>query len=110
MTKPKTESQKIKEEFVRLRDFNSMVFNYNSSRANNPGLKSHPDWQILTPKLNIVYIETKIGSDSLKPEQIVTGKRLSAIMGIPGSRVYYYLCRDSATAKKISDEILRGEL
>lgn len=105
-----TESQKIKAEFVRLRKFNCIVFNFNNNKYNNAGITGVPDWIILTPKLNIVFTEVKIGGDTLKPEQIITGKRLSAIMGIPNSRVYYYLCRDSATAKKISDEILTGKL
>lgn len=105
-----TESQKIKAEFVRLRSYGGIVFNYNSNRANNPGLKAHPDWLILTPKLNIVFVEVKLGKDSLSTDQLRVARRLSSVMALPQSRVHYFLCRDSSVAKQISDQILRGEL
>jgi hypothetical protein len=106
----KTESQLIKEEFVRLRKFNSIVFNFNSNKYNNAGLTGFPDWVILTPKLNIVFIEIKIGKDSLREEQKTVLKRLSSMMGLPHSRIYYFLCRGSKEAKQIGENVLTGKL
>ena len=106
----KTESQLIKDEFVRLRKFNSIVFNYNSNRANNAGLTGHPDWMILTPKLNVVFIEVKIGKDSLRDEQKAVLNRLSSVMGLPASRVHYFLCKTHQESKLISDGILNGKM
>mgnify|MGYP001012610474 CR=1 FL=1 len=49
------ESKGIKDSFVRLRKLGHIVFNFNSSRANNPGIKGHPDWLVITKKYNLVY-------------------------------------------------------
>ena len=105
-----TESQEIKQAFIRLRKFDCIVFNFNSNKYNNAGLTGFVDWLILTPKLNVVFIEVKIGKDSLKIEQQAVLKRISSIMGLPSSRVLYFLCRDAQEAKQISDKILTREI
>lgn len=106
----KTEPQLIKEEFVRLRKFSSIVFNFNNNKYNNAGLTGFPDWVVLTPKLNVVFIEVKIGKDSLKDEQRAVLNRLSSIMGLPLSRVHYFLCKTHQEAKRISEGILNGKM
>ena len=105
-----TESQEIKKALIRLRDFNCIVFNFNSNRPNNAGLAGHPDWLILTPKLNAVYLEVKIGKDSLSDAQKAVLNRLSSVMGLPHSRVIYSLCKSSKEAKQISDRIISREI
>lgn len=105
-----TTSQKIKAEFIKLRKFNSIVFNFNSNKPNNAGLTGFVDWLILTPKLSLVFCEVKIGHDKLKPEQEAVLNRLSSIMGLPHSRVHYFLVRDEKQAKLISDKILAREI
>ena len=105
-----TESQEIKKALIRLRDFNCIVFNFNSNKPNNPGLAGHPDWLILTPKLNVVYIEVKIGKDSLSDIQKWVLNRLASVMGLPHSRVIFSLCKSSKAAKRISDQIISREI
>ena len=105
-----TESKAIKDSFVRLRKFGHIVFNFNSSRANNPGIKGFPDWLIITRNYNLVFIEVKIGKDKLKIEQEVVIRKLANMMGIPGSRVNVFICKDKKMADNISDQILKGEL
>ena len=105
-----TESQQIKEAFVKLRDFGNIVFNFNSNIPNRAGIKGHPDWEILTKKLNVVFVETKIGRDTIKPDQKPVLERLSSIMGMPNSRVYYYIVKTSKDAENIQKDILNGKL
>ena len=105
-----TESKAIKDSFVRLRKFGHIVFNFNSSRANNPGIKGFPDWLIITKKYNLVFIEVKIGDDKLRKEQSVIVDKLANIMGIPNSRIDVFICKDKKMADNISDQILKGEL
>jgi len=107
-----TESQQIKDAFVKLRDFGHIVFNFNSNIPNRAGIKGHPDWEILTKKLNVVFVEVKIKEtgDTLKPDQEALLNRLCSIMGIQGSRVHYFLVRDAKQAQNIQKDILNGKL
>jgi hypothetical protein len=105
-----TESQLIKQEFVRLRKFGCIVFNYNQKKPNSRGLIGHPDWLIITNKLNLVFIETKIGADKPSKEQLEVINALAGLMGKPNSCVYFYIVKDSDRAKSISGRILSREV
>lgn len=105
-----SESEQIKQAFTRLRDFGFIVFNFNSHKANNKGLAGHPDWLFITPKLQLVYVEVKIGSDKLSSEQQRIINRLAQIMGLPYSRVYVFVCKTGAYARKLSDDMLANNL
>lgn len=104
------ESEKIKKHLVNLRKFNNIVFNFNSHKANNSGLTGFPDWLIITPKLSLVFIEVKIGSDKLSEVQQKIINRLASIMGLPNSRVSVFVIKTGDEAEHISERILKNSL
>jgi len=110
MSKGKTTSKRISEAFTRLRKYSCWVGNFNNKRANNPGLKDHPDWLIIKPYYAIIWVETKIGRDTFSEGQEKLMKMLCWFMGMPKSRVYYYVVTTAEEAEKLSDRILVNKL
>ena len=105
-----SESKDIKKQFVRLRDWGCIVFNYNSNKPNNAGIKGHPDWLILTSKMSLVFIEVKIGKDKVSEDQHKVINRLASIMGLPNSKVYIFIVHNVKEAEILSDRIQKREL
>ena len=62
-------SKAIKDEFVRLRNYDCWVGNFNSRKYNNPGIKNHPDWLIIKRNYAVIWVEVKIGKDKFTEGQ-----------------------------------------
>ncbi len=105
-----TEPQRIKKALTDLRKFNNIVFNFNSNKRNNLGLIGFPDWLIITPHLNLVFIEVKIDKDKISEIQQKVINRIASVMGLPNSRVNISIIKTGKEAEQIADKILKGSL
>ena len=72
----KTTKSEISKEFARLRNFGFSVFNFNFKRALPKGLRYFVD-HIIISKRYLIFIEVKIGKDTLDKEQRKLGEILS---------------------------------
>ena len=103
-------SKAIKDEFVRLRNYDCWVGNFNSRKYNNPGIKNHPDWLIIKKNYAIIWVEVKIGKDKFTEGQKEFAQMVSWFEGMPHSKIYYRTVRNANEAKILAEMIMGKDL
>jgi len=82
----------------------AMLFTFNSYRSMPRGARYHPDHTIISTT-DIIYIEVKIGNDTLSDGQIEAGEILSECAD-NNSCVHYFVLTDK-NAREIYIDITR---